>query len=88
MFLHLLLRVTDIVFIMVNVLFKNKDLGAFEALFGLSFVAMFSASSVLLLGYFYHSEEILEVVNNTLILHYEMSKFDGLPFRTCILRRL
>ena len=80
MFLHLLLRVIDIVFIMFNVLFKSRDLGALEILFGLFFVTMYSATSVLLLGYFYRSEEVLEVLNNTLTMHYQMSKFHGLPF--------
>ena len=78
MFLHLLLRAIDIVFIVLNVLFKNKDLEAVDVLFGLYFLTLYSATFSYLLAYFYCSEEIIEVLNNTLTMDYQMSKFDVL----------
>ena len=74
MFTHLIYRAIDMVFILHLIVFQTEDLRILDILFGIFFIAVFSVSCGLLLEYFYHSEEILEVLNNTLSMDNQMSK--------------
>ena len=74
MFVHLVIRATNFLFFMFNILFKNENLQALDILLGIFFAVVYSFTFILLLEFFYRSEGILEVLNNTLTMDLKLSK--------------